>query len=156
MAEFDGVNTWFSDDEETFGLAETITLDPITLIELTGGIHSFPLTYDGTPLSLPPIKTTIQREFPVVWRFVTTSGESQSHVVVRYQIRSEDDEPGRMSSSQSEISIPVNLQIAPQQSADRTEDIEVLQGGCILELDIGSIRRAGTYRGKLHVDIFKE
>ena len=156
MVEFDIDHGLLDDGEARIDIIERIHLEPVTPEELAGGIRSIALVYDGTPISPPPVKTTIRREFPVVWKLFVISDESPIHADIRYHIVSEDGESDCLSSSDSEFSLPVRIRDTRQQYTNRTRDVEVLQGGCILELDIGSIRVAGTYRGRLHVDIFRE
>ena len=150
-------------------VAETqaITLAPVTADELLGGVQpvlgqrSGPVSRRGDRLNLdggmqpPQLASSIRRDLSALWRYVPQADRAASPGLpqVRVEVRAPNGQAGRLAlRDRPEVTVPVTLSTT-QQSRHGPRGEHWYEGGVVLEIPLSSISAAGTYSGRIEINL---
>ena len=143
------------------------TLAPISAHELMrgsspdlGGRHGSAaqrgttLHFDGG-INPPPLATLIRREIAGVWRFVPSPEQLRQHTLpqVRVEMRSARGRLGELTlRDRPDVSVPVTVQ-ADQVLRQGMRGEAWYEGSVVIEIPVAELTAAGTYGGRIEVNL---
>jgi hypothetical protein len=139
----------------TLELPPVVRLEPVTAAELLGGGPDQAVAVRELASGTPPVNTIIVRELPALWQATTSlpltgSGSLQATC----EVVSEQGTANRLSlAGHAGAEIPVMIVSSPVLAATALDASVHHQGGITLRLDVGRVRYAGTYTGRLTVTL---
>ncbi len=137
-----------------FSIQPHVILHPIASSELLRGSESQPMRYRGGPIEAPQINTIVTRHVPSLWRVTMPRGTNVDDLEITYDVLSEKGRDGCLSlRGKGDFECPVRILPTRPVTVERQDQVDLLEGGAILELDLTTVRYAGTYSGTLLISI---
>ena len=148
----------------------TASLEPVTSYDFQGSAGGGPesrstTTYASlsspgsfragfaTPPTGVPI-TTVRREIGKLWRLRLRDTSSHSYTRVEYDVIGANGERGVLSHTTNDRSmIAVRVVELPVRQDGRPGDLGTVEGGVMLEMDLGRAVEAGSYAGSLRITV---
>ncbi len=99
---------------------------------------------------------TLIREIPAMWEMSVPSGTPIERLEVVYDLISASGRRQRLSAGSADgEGFAVRVRPLPSIVVSEDEHRAIVQGGALLELDVGLVRRAGRYSGSLQVTVIE-
>lgn len=133
-------------------IARSVELRPLQPQELVRGPASRSL---GTPAaSLVPVPLRIERELPMVWEMWLPKDWRPERLEVDYEVVSADGQHDRLAHrGRADSTIGLHLVALPPEVVSEIDDRILVRGSLLVEIDVESLRFAGTYEGTLNVTV---
>jgi len=144
-----------------------IRLDPIGLRDLglagpalDAGLNVGTAQRSGTGLTFSPgqvplatVDLHVRRQVPLRWQLEMPLDRRLDPPRVRVACEGMDGHPGALTHDGGGGRLPVRAETSFARTVARDDSREVVEGEVWLELDLGVIRYAGTYEGRIVVDL---
>ena len=109
------------------------------------------LVADGA-LATPPVRLTVTREVPALWRQRRDPARVAPDGPLRLQLSSAAGFDALQNNEDPAARLPVRVGPAPLRVIARDERGETVEGGVVLEFDLATVKAGGHYSGDLHLD----
>lgn len=111
------------------------------------------LTFSPGQVPIASVDLHVRRQVPLRWQLDLPLDRRLDPPRVRVACEGMDGHPGTLTHGSGGERLPVRVETGSTRTVAREDSREILEGEVWLELDLGLIRYAGRYQGRIVVDL---